>query len=355
METDVKTTKTVGLAPGSLVHLGTRRQEKPVLDICHFSPVEFEKRQEASLDDCRAYRDRDGVIWINLEGIHDVSLVGDLGAMFEIHSLALEDILDTNHPPKLELFENNLLIILKMLTFNEEKLAIEKEQVSLVLGKNYVISFQEREPLGDVFDGVRGRLEMSGGQMRRRGADYLAYALFDSVVDSYFLILDRLGDRLAELEDELTNEPTREALSRIHHFRNELGTLRKAVWPLREIAANLLRNDFDLIQESIRPFLRDLHDHTIQVIDTIEIYRDSLANLLDLYLSSASHRMNEVMKVLTVIATIFIPLTFIVGVYGMNFHYMPELAWRWGYPLIWLVMVGCVVGMILFFRKKGWF
>ena len=347
--------KTIGLAPGSLVHLGERRQENPVLEIYHFTAAVFEKRLQATLDDCRNYPGRDGVTWINLEGIHDVSLVGDLGAIFDIHSLALEDILDTHHPPKMELFENNLLIILKMLTLKADEPAIEKEQVSIVLGRDYVISFQEREPPGDVFNGVRGRLEKSGGPMRRRGADYLAYALFDSVVDSYFVILDHLGDRLAELEEELTKNPTRDALSRIHHFRNELGTLRKAVWPLREIAAGLLRSECDLIGEPIRPFLRDLYDHTVQVIDTVEIYRDSLANLLDLYLSSASHRMNEVMKVLTVIATIFIPLTFIVGVYGMNFHYMPELSWRWGYPLVWLVMAACVGGMIAYFRKKGWF
>jgi len=345
----------IGLAPGSLVHLGKPCGERPLLKAYHFTPIVFEKLEQATLEDCRRLRDVEGTAWINLEGIHDVSLVEKLGDLFGIHSLALEDILDTHHPPKLEIFENNLLVLLKMLTFNREELTIEKEQVCLVLGKDYVISFQEQETPGDVFDGVRHRLEKSGGQIRRRGADYLAYALFDSVVDSYFLILDHLGDRLSELEEDLTNNPTRETLSGIHHFRNEITTLRKSVWPLREITASLLRSDSDLITDAIRPFLRDLYDHTVQVIDTVEIFRDSLVSLLDLYLSSASHRMNEVMKVLTVIATIFIPLTFIVGVYGMNFHYMPELSWRWGYPFVWLMMVVCVLGMIGFFRKKHWF
>jgi magnesium transporter len=347
--------KKIGLPPGSLVHVGSRRQEKPLLDIYCFSPADFEHRQNASLEDCRCFRERGGVVWVNLEGIHDVSLVEKLGSLFDIHPLALEDILDTSHPPKQELFEDNLLILLKTLTFKKGQLIIDREQVSLVLGKDYVISFQERDSPEDTFDSVRKRLEKNGAPIRRRGADYLAYALFDSVVDNYFLILDHFSDCLAELEEELTTNPTRESLSRIHHFRNELGTFRKAVRPLREISGSLLRSDCDLLQEPIRPFLRDLYDHVIQVIDTVEIYRESLANLLDLYLSSASYRMNEVMQVLTVIATIFIPLTFIVGVYGMNFHFMPELSWRWGYPLIWLVMLACVYMMIAFFRKKGWF
>ncbi|MBN1142415.1 MAG: magnesium/cobalt transporter CorA [Deltaproteobacteria bacterium] len=354
MKSAKKPKTAIGLAPGSLIHVGLRKQERSVLDLYHYGPDFLERRTDIILEDCRSYRESEGVTWINLEGIHDVSLVEGMGALFDIHSLALEDILDTDHPPKLEIFEKNMVLILKMLTFNEERLTIEKEQLSLILGRNHVISFQEREPPGDVFSALRARIEKKGGQIRNRGADYLAYALFDSVVDSYFLILDHLGDHLISLEQELTDHPTRDALARIHRFRSELTTLRRSVWPLREIAGNLLRNDYELVHENIRPFLRDLYDHTIQVIDVLEIYRDSLASLLDLYLSSASHRMNEVMKVLTIIATLFIPLTFIAGVYGMNFKFMPELEWRWGYPLVLLVMAGCGLGMIRFFRKKNW-
>ncbi len=345
--------KKIGLPPGTLIHVGRQKVEEPLLSVIDFGPEKLEKRHGLSIEDCRRLKDTSTVSWINMEGIHDVSLVRTLGQSFDIHDLALEDVLNTQHPPKFEEFESNLLIILKMLRFNPEDLTVEKEQVSLVVGDHYVITFQEQP--GDVFDGVRKRIEKKSGRIRYRGSDYIAYALVDSIVDSYFFILETLGDQITSLEEELVDNPGREALARIHHFRRETLTLRKMIRPLREMLGSLLREEVPIIQESTLPYLRDLHDHTLQVLESIETLRETLSSLHDLYLSSISHRMNEVMKILTVMATIFIPLTFIAGIYGMNFENMPELKWKWGYPAIWLVMLGCFGGMLAFFKKKDWF
>ena len=345
--------KKIGLPPGSLVHVGRRKVAEALLSVIDFDSEKLEKRQGLSIEDCRQLKDSPTVSWINMDGIHNVSLVRKLGETFTIHDLALEDILNTQHSPKFEEYESNLLFILKMLRFNPDNLSIEKEQVSLVVGKNYVITFQE-EP-GDVFDGVRKRLEKKSGRIRSRGADYISYALIDSIVDSYFFILDAINDQMTALEEELLDNPGRDALSRIHHFRNETLVLRKMVRPLREMLGSLLREEVDMIQESTYPYLRDLYDHVLQIMETIETMRETLASLHDLYLSSVSHRMNEVMKILTVIATIFIPLTFIAGIYGMNFENMPELKWEWGYAGVWLVMLACFAGMMVFFKRKKWF
>ncbi len=345
--------KKIGLPPGSLVHVGRQKVPQALLSVIDFDSEKLEKRQGLSIEDCRRLKDSPTVSWINMDGIHDVSLVRKLGETFTIHDLALEDILNTQHPPKFEEYESNLLFILKMLRFNPDNLSIEKEQVSLVVGKNYVITFQE-EP-GDVFDSVRKRLEKKSGRIRSRGADYIAYALIDSIVDSYFFILDAIHDQVTSLEEELLNNPDREALSRIHHFRNETLMLRKMVRPLREMLGSLLREEIDMIHESTYPYLRDLYDHVLQIMETIETLHETLASLHDLYLSSVSHRMNEVMKILTVIATIFIPLTFIAGIYGMNFENMPELKWKWGYAGVWLVMLASFGGMMGFFKRKKWF
>ena len=239
-----------------------------------------------------------------------------------------------------------------MLSYDEEEDRIISEQCSVILGSNYVISFQER--VGDVFEPVRERLRKKRGRIRRMGADYLAYALLDAIIDHYFIVLERLDERIESLESAVMSDPGPETMHSIHFLKRELIDLRKSVWPLREMVSGLERGDSDLIQEGTRVFLRDLHDHTIQVIDTIETFRDMVTGMLDIYLSSVSNRMNEVMKVLTIMATLFIPLTFIAGVYGMNFEAMPELKWPWGYPLIWLVMIVVATFMIFFFRKKKW-
>jgi len=239
-----------------------------------------------------------------------------------------------------------------MLNYNDKSSEIEAEQISLILGTNFVLSFQEKE--GDTFNPIRERIRNSKGRIRRMGADYLSYSLLDSIVDNYFIILEKLGEKIEFLEDELVTRPTPETLQIIHHLKREMIYLRKAVWPLREVIGSLERGEPPLVKETIRVYLRDVYDHTIQVIDTIETFRDMVSGMLDIYLSSISNRLNAVMKVLTIIATIFMPLTFLAGIYGMNFKYMPELEWRWSYPVVWLIMVGIGVSMLLYFRKKKW-
>jgi len=325
---------------------------QPLLSFFDYDAERLNVATDVNLEDCLTLRDTASVSWINLDGIHDIQLLEKFGQVFNLHPLALEDILNTQHRPKIEEFEGYNLVILKMLSFNPEESRIEAEQISLVLGPRYVLSFQERS--GDVFDGLRERLRRSNGRIRQRGADYLLYGMLDSIVDSYFQILEQMGDQLAELEESLTRDPDEECLYRIQHFKRELVTLRKSVWPLREVINELQRGEVPMIEDSTAVFLRDLYDHTIQVLDTVEIFRDTVSGMLDIYLSSVSNRMNEVMKVLTIMATIFIPLTFIAGIYGMNFAYMPELQWRYGYAMVWGVMILCLAGMFWFFRRRRW-
>ena len=345
--------KEVGLPPGTLVHVGEQKVETAVISLIDYGPERYETRSGITVEEAKTFMETDSVSWINLSGIHDVGLIEQFGLHFDIHPLALEDILNTHHRPKLEEMENYVLIILKMLRFDEASQSITTEQISLILGPQYVLTFQECE--GDVFDGLRGRLQRSNGRIRQRGADYLAYALIDSVVDCYFHILEKVGDNLAQLEEELLRSPDQAVLTRIHHYKRELLMLRKSVWPLREVINDLYKEESPYITDGTRVFLRDLYDHTVQVLDTVEIFRDTVSGLQDLYLSAVGHRMNEIMKVLTIMASIFIPLTFIAGIYGMNFEYIPELKWRWGYFGVWGVMIGCVAGMVVYFRGKKWF
>ena len=345
--------KEVGLSPGTLVHVGKQKVEKPVISLVDYFQDYFDTRTDITIEDATAFKETATVSWINLSGIHDTSLIELFGQRFDIHPLALEDILNTHHRPKVEELEGYNLIILKMLFFDDETQAIDSEQISIILAPGYVITFQERE--GDVFDGVRGRLQRSNGRIRQRGTDYLTYALIDSIVDSYFHILEKIGDNLAQLEEDLLDNPNQSVLARIHHYKRQLMVLRKSVWPLREVISELYKEDSPLIREDTRVFLRDLYDHTIQVLDTVEIFRDTVSGLQDLYMSAVGNRMNEIMKVLTIMASIFIPLTFIAGIYGMNFEYIPELKWHYGYFMAWGVMLGCVVGMVIYFRSKRWF
>ena len=275
-----------------------------------------------------------------------------IGQHYDLHPLVLEDILHTGQRPKFEDIEQYLFVVLMMLRFDKENKSVISEQVSLVLGKNFVISFQEN--VGDVFEQIRDRIRNSKGRIRKMGSDYLMYALLDAIVDGYFAILENMGETIETLEEELVDDPSKNTLQQIHHLKREMIFLRKSVWPLRELISSLERSESKLIQQSTEAYLRDVYDHTIQVIDTVESFRDMVASMLDLYLSSLSMRMNEVMKVLTIIATIFIPLTFIAGVYGMNFHNMPELSWKYGYPVTLLVMAIISIGMLYYFKRKNW-
>jgi magnesium transporter len=347
-----KRTGKIGDSPGSLVHIGEVSDAIPQLSSLRYHPGGAEDL--SLIDDVAklaATVTPQSVTWINLDGLHEVELIKALGNAFSLHPLVLEDILDTDHRPKLEASDGFLLLIAKKLTFYPERDDILSEQISIIVGSGYVLSFQEKP--GDLFNALRQRIYADQGRVRKMGADYLAYRLLDIIVDHYFVILEQMGDHIEKLEEELLAKPDRQLLHRIHQAKREMILLRRAVWPLREVIGGLQR-DITLITPAVQPFLRDLYDHTIQIIDTVETYRDVITGLLDLYLSSISNRMNEIMKVLTIMSTLFIPLTFLVGVYGMNFDYFPELHWRWSYFVLWGVMFGCVGGMFVFFRRKGW-
>lgn len=341
-----------GLPPGTLVHIGEHTREITRISILDFDDGALREQEAQGSSECRPYKDSPSNSWINVDSVHDVELLGEFGQDFGLHPLVLEDIVNTDQRPKLEDYGEYLYIVVKMLSYTGEALSVE--QVSLVLGASWVLSFQEQGKPGDVFDPIRTRIRSGAGKVRKRGADFLAYSLIDAIVDNYFVILERVGDRIEALEDELLTNPSQVALTTIHHLRREMIFLRRSVWPLREMLSALQRGESKLVQPDTQVYLRDVYDHTIQVIDTIENLRDVLQGMLDLYLSSVSQRMNEVMKVLTIIATVFIPLTFIVGIYGMNFEYFPELKWRWGYPALWGIMIGIVALMLAYFKRKKW-
>ena len=341
-----------GLPPGTLVHEGERRSESVRVTVIDYDEHALTEREVTDLETCRPFKDSSTVTWINVDGLHDTSLIERLGAIFDIHALTLEDIVDANQRPKYENLGHHLFMVLGMIYVEPESDEIVAEQVSLLVGSNFVISFQE-DP-GDVFDAVRTRIRNGKGRIRSMGPDYLAYALLDAVVDGYFPLLESLGANIEATEETLVTAPGIETLQTIHRLRSEMIFLRRSVWPLREMIAAMERDDSPLIQPGTQRFLRDVYDHVIHVIDNIDSYRELVTGMLDTYLSSVSNRMNEVMKVLTIIATIFIPLTFIVGVYGMNFQHMPELGWRWAYPAVWGVMAGIAVSMLVFFKRRRW-
>jgi magnesium transporter len=340
-----------GLPPGTLVHVGERKTETVKITILRYDQEQVTEKETSTVDECVTSPGESTVTWINVTGIHCVEVLEKLGACYGVHPLALEDILNTHQHPKVDDYGDHLFIVLKMV-YHDDQGELVVEQVSLVVGPNFVISFQERD--GEVFDPVRERIRGAKGRLRTAGADYLAYALVDAVVDHYFAVLERIEGEIEDAEEQLLAEPTPSSLHAIHRLKGEMIFLRKSVWPLREAVGNLTRGESALIKEATQVYLRDVHDHTVQVIDTIESFRDTMSGMLDIYLSSLSNRMNEVMKVLTIIATIFIPVTFIAGVYGMNFRYMPELQWRWGYPVALAIMAGVIGIMLAYFRRRKW-
>jgi magnesium transporter len=334
------------------VYIGKAKTEKVKITCIDYHGDYFQEKQIETVDEVLQFSDTSTSTWINVDGIHQLDIIEKLGKHFKIHPLVLEDIMNTGQRPKMEDFGDYLFIVLKMLHYDEKDNETKTEQVSLVLSSKFVISFQEGE--GDVFDAVRERIRTDRGRIRKMGVDYLAYSLIDAIVDNYFMVLEKIGEKIEGIEDELINNPTPEVLHTIHSLKRELIFLRKSVWPLREVISRLERWESPLIAKSIDIYLRDVYDHTIQVIDALETFRDMLSGMLDIYLSSVSNRMNEVMKVLTIIATIFIPLTLIAGIYGMNFRYMPELESPWGYPMVYVIMLAVGVVMMIYFRRKKW-
>ncbi|MGB2629937.1 MAG: magnesium/cobalt transporter CorA, partial [Candidatus Omnitrophota bacterium] len=338
-----KISETAGLAPGALVHVGKARTAKTRITIIDYDELQFQEKEAKTIEECFPFKDTPTVTWVNIDGVHELDIIEKIGKQFDLHPLTLEDIVNTGQRPKFEDFEKYVFVVLKMLYQEEGDDGITAEQVSLILGPNYVISFQEKE--GDVFDPVRERLRQAKGRVRKMGADYLAYSLLDAVIDNYYKVLERIGDKIEGMEEDLVKNPTSDILRTIHGLKGDVVFLRKSVLPLREVINSLYRGEVALIGEATSIYLRDLYDHTIQVIDNVETFRDMVSGTLDIYLSSlsnrmneASNRMNEVMKVLTIFAALFIPLTFVAGVYGMNFKFMPELEWRYGYFMILGVM-----------------
>ncbi|MDO8873173.1 MAG: magnesium/cobalt transporter CorA [Methanoregula sp.] len=343
--------KRLGLPPGTL-HVNGEPADLPVLiTVFDYDAIHFEEKTVDKISECFPFRDTETVTWINVDGLGNPKHIEDLGRCFSIHPLILEDIFNTQQRPKMEDLDQYIYLNLKVLTYLNTKQEIKIEHISMVIGPNFLISFQE--DIGDVFDPVRERIRKDG-RIRKYGTDYLAYALIDGIVDNYFTVMENLDKQVEDLEEELVINPTQDSLQKINRLKKDMIFLRKSVWPLREMINNLERTESKLIKESTKIYLRDVYDHTIQVIDTLETFRDMVSGMIDIYLSGLSYKMNEIMKVLTLIATIFIPLTFVVGLYGMNFKNMPEIEWEFGYYSVLIVMVIMVLGMLTYFRKKKW-
>lgn len=358
LKTSDKVSKKAGLPPGTPVHVGERKTERVRITVLDYDEAHYEFREVTQAEECFQYSDKPSTTWINIDGLHEVALIEQIGTHFGLHPLIIEDILNTRQRPKMDIFADYIFIVLKMHSYNAEERQIDTEQVSLVLGKNFVLSFQERE--GDIFEPLRSRIGNSKGKVRKAGADYLFHSIIDSVIDNYFKVLEGIGEEIEDVEDSLIENPLPATVQKIHNLKRESLFLRKSVWPLREVIGNLEREESPLIKKATRIYIRDLYDHTIQVIDTVETYRDIISGMLDIYLSSVSNRMNEIMKVLTIYAVIFIPLTFIAGIYGMNFNTqnspfnMPELNWYFGYPFALGLMAVIGIAMLVYFRRKKW-
>jgi magnesium transporter len=347
--------------PGSLP--GTIYVEKdappPVIILIDYNQNNFIHKQVATPEECTTYLDKDSVSWVDVQGLGNVDILQRMGQVFDLHRLVLEDVVNMAERPKIEDYEDQLLIIARMVVPKEKVCGFYSEQVSFVLGKHYLLTVQE-EPEHDCFEPVRMRIRNYKGIIRRQKADYLAYALLDAIIDGFFPVLERYGERIEELEEEVMLNPKRQILQEIYQIRREILQLRRAIWPQREAINSLIRNGSEFISEEVQLYLRDCYDHAVQVIDMVEIYRELTSGLMDVYLSSLSNRMNEIMKLLTVISSIFIPLTFIAGIYGMNFntekspYNMPELNWYWGYPLCLAVMAIIAGGLLFFFWRRGW-
>jgi magnesium transporter len=341
-----------GAPPGTLVYDREKRVENVSIHVMDYDPEACHVRAPRTVEETYPLRDSKTVSWIDVEGLHDTAMLAQFGTHFGLHPLVLEDILNTHQRAKLEEYEDYLYIVARMLMAKGDEGELHSEQVSIILGKRFLITFQEIP--GDAFDPVRRRVEAGQGRSRKLGPDYLVYALLDAIVDNYFVLLQKVAERIEAVEQSIAENAKREDLAQIHQLRRELVYLRRNVWPLRDVVSGLYRSESALISDETRVYLRDLSDHVAHVLESIENFRDVLASLQDLYVSALSNRTNEVIRVLTVISTIFVPLTFLAGVYGMNFQHFPELTWRWGYLYFWAVSVAVVIGLLGLLRRRGW-
>lgn len=339
----------VGARPGTLVINGA--SPKPIIRVFDYRPDDVTECEISDVADLRGYLSSDTVSWIDVQGFGDLTLIQQIGDLFRLHPLVLEDVVNVPQRPKVEQYDDQVLWITRMAMADKGR-DLQAEQVSLIIGPNYLLTFQEC--YGDVLNPVRRRIREGKGPIRRSGPDYLAYAIVDAVIDGYYPLMESFGERLECMEQQILDSPHASQLQDIHRVKRDLLGIRRAVWPQREAVNSMIRGDISLISENVRTYLRDVYDHCVQLIDVIETFRELTGGLMDLYLSSLSNRQNEVMKVLTIMASIFIPLSFLAGLYGMNFENMPELHVPWAYPLLLVVMVLTVFGMLTFFRKKGW-
>ena len=348
-----KRSRKTGLEPGTLVHIGEERLREGSISVILYDQESFDEKEHLSADRLPAPHTWSGVLWVDVEGIHDTALVAAVGRAYDLHGLLLEDVCNTRQRPKMEDYCTYLFLVLKTPEPRGTFRADGSEQVSLILGPDYVISFREGD--GATFRSIKERIKNKGSRLREGGADHLAYSIIDAVVDGYFAVVESVADRIEALEERVLEGTKNDAPHDIHELKREMIAIRAVLWQTREMVGNLAQaGGGSLVHPSTATYLRDVYDHVIQLTDTSEVLRDTLSGLLDIYLSSVSKRLNETMKVLAIIATIFMPLTFIAGVYGMNFMYMPELSWDAGYPLTLLLMLAVAVVMIIYFRKRKW-
>lgn len=339
--------------PGTIQYIGKDRDSEIKLNIIKYNNKTLQEEQISTIEESKQYIETDSVTWLNISGVHDENIIKDVGSIYNVHPLVLEDTTNTTQRPKLEDYSDYLYLTFKMAKYNSKTNKIEMEQISLIVWGNLVLSLQEVE--GDVLDKLRNRIRNSKGKIRSRGSDYLMYSIIDSIVDYYFTVLEYIGNEIEALEEKLLDEASQEILNGIYGLKKEIVFLRNSIWPMRELVSLLQRSDCNIIHDNTNIYLKDVYDHTIQVIETVESFRDITSGMLDLYLSTVSNKMNEIMKVLTIFAAIFIPLTFIAGVYGMNFEFMPELSWKYSY-IVWWTVIGILgLGMVLYFKKKKWF
>lgn len=342
-----------GMPAGSLIHIGEKKVEKVKIKLIDYGATEYIEQDIENIEQCFPYKDDYTITWINIDGIHETDVLKKLGDCFGFHPLILEDILNTGQRPKIEDFNDYIYFVLKMIDYSYKTNTISLEQVSIIIGKNYVISLQEK-PL-EIYESIRKRIKNDKSKIRNAGSDYLAYLIIDSIIDNYFSVLEQIGEKIEHVENKLISNPAQKTLKTIYDLKRNMLYMRKSTWPLREIISRLERGEIALINDNTRIYIRDIYDHIIQVIDTIETFRDMLSGMIDIYLSSMTHRLNEVMKILTIISTIFIPITFIASIYGMNFRFMPEISWKWGYLVVWAIILFIIIYMIIYFKRKKWF
>jgi magnesium transporter len=347
-----RSAKKIGSIPGSLIHIGTKREETVKINFFQYNKETYQEKILQNIEQVFNLRNSTDVTWVDIDGIHDTEIIGKLGKYFDLHPLLQEDILNTGHRPKVEVYDNCIFFTFKMLTQKDGELNILSEQISLVLGSNYVLSFQEESV--DLFDPIRQRIRTKKGIVRERLCDYLFYLLIDITVDNYYKIVENMDDYMDKLEQTVLDNPNQNVMNSLQEVKKQLIVLKNAVYPIREAIIKLDREETELIKPATRNYLKDVHDHTVQLNETIDIYKDLSAGIRETYLSTLSYKMNQIMKVLTLISTIFIPLTFIVGVYGMNFDFMPELHSKYGYYFTWGFMILLSITMVVWFKTKKW-